>query len=39
MFKFKNNNILENMCMVIDVRDKYIMYRKGNILENIDYFF
>lgn len=37
MSKFKNNNIPEGMRMVTDVKDKHIMYRKGNTLENIDH--
>lgn len=37
MSKFKNNNIPEGMHMVTDVKDKHIMYRKGNTLENIDH--
>lgn len=30
MSAFKNNHIPESMCKITDVRDKHIMYRKGD---------
>lgn len=30
MSAFKNNHIPESMCKITEVRDKHIMYRKGD---------
>lgn len=37
MSAFKNNHIPESMCKITDVRDKHIMYRKGEFY-SITYF-
>lgn len=37
MSAFKNNHIPESMCKITDVRDKHIMYRKGDFFFFFDF--